>query len=159
MPFGNSVDAYVAATPAVDREVTCAVNLAFILSSSAADGGATAVPDGQLLFVTSGWEHSCAIDEDNEPTCFGSNKEGELDLTKDAKFAQFALGTNLTCGLLTGGTIFCYGADAHEQATGKPEGSDWVGLDCGSTHCCAFDSASNVSCWGDDSKGQATPEL
>ena len=39
-----------------------------------------------------------------------------------------------------------------------PDGDDWTLLAVGAFHSCAMDVSGDVSCWGMDDDGQATPE-
>lgn len=88
--------------------------------------------------IAAGGEHVCAITSSGDTYCWGTNVSGELGVattescsgsasysvvcstlpvhvTGVPKFIDIAAGSNHTCGLVSDGSVYCWGADDHGQ--------------------------------------------
>lgn len=78
--------------------------------------------------VEAGHRHTCAIDESGTLWCFGTSADGELGTLaasgrptspptqlKDEPWASVSLGTAFTCGIRTGGALYCWGRNREAQ--------------------------------------------
>ncbi len=131
-----------------------------------------------VVSITAGGEHSCAILSDGSVECWGANNRGQLgdgtieggseprpvvDLNGSA-IAISATREN-TCAVLDDGTVQCWGAHEHgmlgtevlmyQNTPVEVEGiSDAVDVASGIEHVCALLSSGQVKCWGNNSLGQ-----
>jgi alpha-tubulin suppressor-like RCC1 family protein len=79
--------------------------------------------------LTVGWEHSCALDLQQQAWCWGDNDAGQLGLgtveplhvtspvraTFDLRFVSLTLPLSATCGLTGRGELHCWGYNARRQ--------------------------------------------
>ncbi len=104
-------------------------SLAFLLVSVAEAGASVCVegPSGSLVHLMSGGSfHSCAIDAEGDPYCWGRDGSGQLgdggvSVDRDVpgpvdtsgiggkSFVMLEAGRQHTCGLTTDGDIYCWG--------------------------------------------------
>ena len=129
-----------------------------------------------------GWEHSCAVHDTGEVSCWGDNSHGEIGSGQDGATTiplpakavgiddavSVTAGHWHTCALRQTGGISCWGADHDGQlGDGRIGGdidsfvpvdvidiSDAVGVSAGGEHTCAVHATGEVSCWGDNWKGE-----
>ncbi len=68
---------------------------------------------------------------------------------------EVAAGYLITCGIVTDGTVKCWGYDTYEDVLGQAPGpvGHWS-LASGARHSCATSSDSSVTCWGASDDGQ-----
>ena len=145
-------------------------------------------PAGTLLrnivSITAGRSHTCALLENGTAKCWGLNINGRLangntnpfSLTPAAvlespgtplaNIVQIAAGQNHTCAVLEGGTVKCWGennngklgngARANTQATPVTVGGieDAISIAAGYDHTCAVIMGGTAKCWGENSSGQ-----
>lgn len=130
-----------------------------------------------IVAVSAGGDHSCAITSQGELSCWGRNFNGELGngTTTDSNIPVVVIGSNVvavsageyhTCALLASGGVKCWGDNSAGQlGTGVINSSatpvDVVGLDAGvhtiaagGGHSCAATSGAGVLCWGDNDGGE-----
>jgi alpha-tubulin suppressor-like RCC1 family protein len=140
-----------------------------------------------LLFswVSAGPSHTCAIATNAKAYCWGSNSDGQLgDGTttdrwspklvgggyswKQIEVGGFSAYSGFTCGLTTGGRIYCWGSNSYGQlgnggtsyyATPWPSEVTDVGvtyrqLAAGGGHTCAVSTTNTAYCWGEADNGQ-----
>lgn len=130
-----------------------------------------------IVAVSAGGHHSCAISAQGALSCWGRNFSGELGngTTTDSNIPVVVIGSDVvavsageyhTCALLASGAVKCWGNNSAGQlGTGSTNGStvpvDVVGLDAGvhtiaagSGHSCAATSGAGVLCWGDNDGGE-----
>ena len=69
---------------------------------------------------------------------------------------EVSAGGGHTCALAGDGTVTCWGADNHGQATPPPGLTGVTEVSAGGGHTCALEGDDTVTCWGDDGSGQAT---
>ncbi|MBT8496068.1 MAG: hypothetical protein KJO07_23695, partial [Deltaproteobacteria bacterium] len=127
--------------------------------------------------VAAGDNHSCVL-AGAAVSCWGSNGAGQLGLTVDnapvdpapgtavapalpaVDALDLAAGANHSCALMTGGGVFCWGANGAGQA-GQPEGGNQVlspvqvtlpaaatAVFAADNNTCALLDDSRVFCWG-----------
>lgn len=147
------------------------------------DSGST--PLANVVAVTNGAGHSCALLANGRAKCWGSNADGQLgDGTRttpvspaNAVFVKtsstavmqniraIAAGDRHTCALLADGTARCWGANDAGQVTGHP-GNDiltpasvagGVAIAAGEHHTCVLGTSVSATCWGWNSSGELGP--
>lgn len=109
--------------------------------------GAARPPDlDDVLTLTAGVAHTCALREGGVVTCWGDDSFGQ-STPPDATFLGVEAGHDFTCGVTTGGELRCWGNDLVGQST-PPEGADWVTVSAGGYHAMALDAWGKHTCWG-----------
>ena len=126
-----------------------------------------------------GWEHACAVHATGEVSCWGDNSRGELGNGEESGFQPLPVkvgdiddavavtaGHWHTCALRESGSISCWGANHDGQLGngGDEDGSavpvdvadisDAVAVSAGGEHTCALHSTGEISCWGDNWRGE-----
>lgn len=141
--------------------------------------------------VALGDYHTCATRADGFLWCWGGHAHGSVRRSPDSRhpvptpvrltpaetpeaaplrFAATGLGDGHTCGLTTGGDIFCWGSGPERLGTGRkslhaqflfpldaaklPSGTLFTSLAVGSGHSCGISSEGRVYCWGRNDRGQ-----
>ncbi len=140
--------------------------------------------DGRALVdITVGDTHSCALEDDGDVVCWGSDDAGQLgDGADDGASALLPVdvvglpgpaihvraGRDHTCALLTDGDVACWGSDAFGQlGSGDGVGGERVSpslvaglpervvaVSSGLRFSCALLRSGRVYCWGEDDRGQ-----
>jgi alpha-tubulin suppressor-like RCC1 family protein len=64
--------------------------------------------------VSTGGLHTCGLETDGTPACWGSNAEGQ-SAPSAGTFTQVTAGDNHTCGVKTDGAFVCWGSNALGQ--------------------------------------------
>jgi len=136
----------------------------------------------EIVDITAGAEHSCALARDGTAGCWGANESGQLGIdafgefkTSAAPIAAFTFrriraGARHTCGVDSEGAVWCWGDNDRGQlgldggdlaAPTEPVRLDGtaVWLAAGGDHTCAIVMAAEAPtpqlyCWGDNSHGQ-----
>lgn len=143
--------------------------------------------------VSVGNTHACGIfDFDGAAYCWGHNDHGELGVAAPAdtcdlepcsrvavpvedaaggpsalRFISLSAGGHFTCGVTTGGEVYCWGKNREGQlgdgsmndssapvpVTGT-RGETFTVVDTGFLHACALTDRGRVYCWGENSSGQ-----
>jgi alpha-tubulin suppressor-like RCC1 family protein len=113
-----------------------------ILGDGSNDSGSTipvAVDDTgvlkgkKLIYINSGYEHTCAIDNDGQSYCWGyRNNKGQLGDGSEKRSLS----------------------PVRVKMDGALKGHKLVSISAGSYHTCALDSEGAAYCWGDNSSGQ-----
>ena len=96
--------------------------------------------------ISSGYWHTCALEEDGRLVCWGSMKNGE-SLRTDGKFKALSGGWAHVCALHEDGTPECWGDDSAGQAS-PPAGEKFVSISTGLYHTCALREDGSPVCWG-----------
>ncbi|GIV95657.1 MAG: hypothetical protein KatS3mg057_0314 [Herpetosiphonaceae bacterium] len=144
-------------------------------------GGAT--PLTNVLALSAGYAHSCALVADGSARCWGANGAGQLgDGTTTSSASPVVVGgatplTNVlalsagsyhSCALLADGGVRCWGANWSGQlgdgsTTSSPSPvavggatplTDIVALSAGGEYSCALLADGGVRCWGRNDYGQ-----
>ena len=72
--------------------------------------GQTTTPDvGGFVQVASGGYHSCAVSEQGNLACWGSNAFGQGEAPADLGITTLSAGRDRTCGLVPGERVVCWG--------------------------------------------------
>jgi alpha-tubulin suppressor-like RCC1 family protein len=138
--------------------------------------------------ITAGGSHTCGLERRNtNPAvgnvwCWGSNANGQLGnggfalrslvpvlalpAGNAVVFTEVDAGVNHTCGLSSGGEVYCWGFNpAGQVGTGAPTSSipasvnapaglTFTNVAAGNTSSCARSSSGTVYCWGGNGGGQ-----
>ena len=134
---------------------------------------------GAVKALASGGNHYCALEDGNVMKCWGDNKYGQLGIGTDTQVVgprdvrnlpgvvtQMALGQSHTCVLLDVGSVWCWGANQHDQVGTQSEiipgevpfftgpsaevalGAQAVAITAGRYFVCATLADGLLSCWG-----------
>jgi alpha-tubulin suppressor-like RCC1 family protein len=130
------------------------------------------------VYISAGYNHSCAIRTDRTAWCWGSNDTGQLgdgtsadkNTPEQVAFAQpvvwISAGYHLTCAVTSAGRPYCWGEGGNGAlGNGNTQDSFWpvevthsgeqyVFVDSGDLHSCGTTTTGTVMCWGDDATGQ-----
>ena len=104
--------------------------------------------------LDAGSYHTCALRENGEPVCWGSDEDGQ-STPPDGKLKSISAGYNHTCGLSENGDAICWGDDRFGQST--PPGGKFKTISAGHAHTCALRDDGEAVCWGGNHFGRATP--
>ena len=131
-----------------------------------------------LTQTTSGYSFTCGLTSGGAAQCWGSGASGQLgngtstgNTTPQAVtgltsgVTQISAGAFFACGLLSGGTVECWGANESGQlgngttttSTTPVVVSGVTGataISAGYSHACALLSSGSVMCWGGNGSGQ-----
>lgn len=135
--------------------------------------GATPTPmnTGGLSFtvVSAGGEHTCGVTTTGAGYCWGVNDAGQLgDGTQSTtstwvpvagglSFSTLSAGLyKNTCGLTTGGVVYCWGFDFGftPRPPSDPSELGFTTISTGYVHACAAAPSHAAHCWGEDTYGQ-----
>lgn len=137
---------------------------------------------GNVIGVTAGWAHTCALLDDGSATCWGLNDNGQLGgwtgeswsagiETQPVEVRGLTGATTLvagaahTCALMSDGGVTCWGNNSFDQfgdGTGDNATTpipisltaNVTGLSAGWAHNCAVDTGGSFACWGFNDSGQ-----
>lgn len=165
----------------------CGVTLPGVLLASALGALVAVAVDAQPASaetsprqVEVGQNHACVLDPGGLVTCWGDDAAGQVSdwgrwRYRSQRFASISAGSFSTCGILTDGSVMCWGYP--EQDNGAHRESDhrdwdewiadpdtdyagWVNtppstvefkpgsLSVGNFHACAIRTSGELSCWG-----------
>lgn len=128
-----------------------------------------------FIAITTGERHTCAIDSQHDAWCWGDNSLGQLGLGSSTratrggplprrvlgghKFASLSASWFSTCGVTTGGDVYCWGYNGmgvtgsplHPPTTTPNRVAFRVAIRSvagGANHMCAISTQSRMFCWG-----------
>ncbi|MBX6364649.1 MAG: protein kinase [Gemmatimonadetes bacterium] len=127
--------------------------------------------------IAAGGTHTCELNEEGHPVCWGSNARGQLGgastggagggvrVASPRRFAVLTAGTSHTCALATTGEAFCWGANDSGQlgnASTRPSTEPvrvagqrrYTAIAAGASHTCALTEGGAAYCWGANDDGQ-----
>jgi len=130
-----------------------------------------------VVQVTEGFYHTCALKEDGTVWCWGRNSEGQLgdgtttnrltpvQVNNLSGVVQITAGDLHTCAVKQDGTVWCWGYNRYGQlGDGTTTNrltpvqvknlSNVVQIAAGHLHTCALKQDGTVWCWGNNSDGQ-----
>ena len=139
------------------------------------------VKDSDWQQLATGLYHTCGLKQDRSLWCWGGNMSGQLgnaSLPVDDKaqtatpqsiagtWASVSAGTTHTCGIMTDGSLWCWGDNSSGQlgiaskvSQGTPAavtvpGVTWARVTAGMVHTCAVGTDGSLWCWGKDADGE-----
>jgi alpha-tubulin suppressor-like RCC1 family protein len=128
--------------------------------------------------VSTGYNLACALSQDGDAYCWGSNQYGQLgngstipsstpvQVAGGMKFTSIVAGGNLfACGLATTGAAYCWGwnqagylgnGSTSNSSTPVPVagGLTFASIATGSFNACGLTSSGAAYCWGENAAGQ-----
>jgi alpha-tubulin suppressor-like RCC1 family protein len=134
--------------------------------------------EGDIVAVSAGGQHTCAVTSDGGVRCWGLNTDGQLgngttdnssspvDVTGFSNAINVSAGLFHTCALTGSGGVKCWGRNSSgqlgdETTTKRLTPVDVSGLtsgvttvQAGSFHTCARTTTGGVKCWGSNVQGQ-----
>ena len=111
-----------------------------------------------LSTVSSGVGHTCGLNPDGNPVCWGRNDYGQATPPSGEKLTAISSGDYHTCGLRLDGIPVCWGVDALVRTT-PVAGEKLVTISSGESHICGLRTDGIPVCWGGNRVGQATPPV
>lgn len=131
---------------------------------------------GGFVQVSAGRDSTCALHENGEVWCWGTNQEGNLGTGDRSDQAtpfhvslarpalQISVRERVSCAVLEGGALWCWGDNAEGQmgqGTAGDDalvpiqvpGSNWTAVSAGQGHVCALRAPGSLWCWGRNSDG------
>lgn len=155
------------------------VPLVLLASASPAPPPATATASDVVgAGLSAGFDHTCRLLEGGELRCWGANDQGQVGDGSDSlrampvpvrgdglTFTAVSAGHKRTCGIVTGGQLFCWGMETARipgQAMGpsrhepvlEVEGRTFASVSVGSQHACALTDGGEAFCWGRNHSGE-----
>jgi len=135
--------------------------------------------DSEVMAISAGGQHTCALTATGGVMCWGSNSSGQLGIgaTDSEQFPTPVSGLNAgvtaistghhhACALTSAGGVLCWGENQYGQlgdgttinrrVPTKVLGlsSGVVAIAAGGSHTCALTSAGGAKCWGGNTFGQ-----
>jgi alpha-tubulin suppressor-like RCC1 family protein len=132
--------------------------------------------------ISAGYNHTCALKNNGNVLCWGSNSSGELSLPLTTPnlasptsviglgsgIVKLSAGGNRTCVLTNSTGVLCWGGFVTQQfedggSSGYSQlpstvvglnGIDTTQISAGTSHTCALKSSGNVLCWGGNAYGE-----
>ncbi len=103
-----------------------------------------------------GHDHACALATNGTPGAGARATRASSRPAAEATFRQISASGNLhSCGVLTDGTVACWGYDGDNQSS--PPTDQFTQVSTGGQHSCGILANGTLACWGGNDKGQATP--
>jgi alpha-tubulin suppressor-like RCC1 family protein len=142
---------------------------------------ASSAPLTNVLAVSSGIDHTCALKDDGRVFCWGWNSSGQLGdglnvdrnmaapvnfgTTNTTIMSAITAGALHTCAITTTGDVMCWGhGDSGQLGNASNSGSiipviasglsGVSAVAAGGFHTCALNAMGGVACWGLATKGQ-----
>jgi alpha-tubulin suppressor-like RCC1 family protein len=126
-----------------------------------------------VVDVSVGINHGCALDDAGSLYCWGQNTHGQLGIggggnatepqSLDSTWERVRAGTNHVCAIDTGGELYCWGSnnggrlgvgDEEERDSPTRVDGSWTEVAAGANSTCAIDDEGRVHCWGSNDDGK-----
>lgn len=132
-------------------------------------GGEAFPPEDVVLeSISAGAIHTCGLDEDRKPVCWGPGVAadacdninaaatpcGQGD-PPDEKMLLISSGFSHTCAILPGAEARCWGSDVYSQS--RVPGGRFTQIASGVDHSCGITLTGALRCWGQDNQLKTTP--
>ncbi len=132
------------------------------------------LPKGKFVDIAVGHSQMCAIDTEGKSTCWWTNppKKRKSDTTADillthglnqgsidppaGEFSNIEAEYSITCGLLKGGAIKCWGHSLDGLISDVPDGT-FTQFALGTHSACALRNDGTLACWGSLIENGHTP--
>jgi len=133
----------------------------------------------EIMSISGGYKHSCGLLSNGSIMCWGLNTDGQIGdgtttsprknpvfVNTTESFVSIAGGIYHTCGLLSNGSMMCWGRNSNGQigdgTTTTPRKNpvfvntteSFVSITAGSYHTCGLLSNGSMMCWGYNNYGQ-----
>lgn len=165
------------------------------LGNNSPSGSTTPVPvtsNSTWLQISAGNATTCGIQSDRSAWCWGSNASGQCGISPgsdwkpvariptavytgfspgdNSTWVILALGANHACGIMDGGTLWCWGSsDVGALGNGELQSTrlvpqqiggatDWLTVASGVDFSCAIKTNGTLCCWGNNIFGQCGRE-
>lgn len=122
------------------------------------DFGQWSPPNGEYQQLAVGLMHSCALDFNNQVTCWGNNQFGQSS-PPAVPLIMVNSGRTMSCGINSSKELVCWGANEVNQRTGLdtvPFG-EFIDVAVGQNHACALKVDHTIVCWGSNIMGKSDP--
>jgi alpha-tubulin suppressor-like RCC1 family protein len=114
---------------------------------------------GKVIKVSSGAEHTCALNDQGTVNCWGSNGSGQTKVPLSlGNVIEISAGYYHTCVLDDHGAVKCWGENVSGQSTVPANLGKILAISAGSGFTCAVDDKGKVTCWG-SKYGQKSPPV
>ncbi len=110
--------------------------------------------DGEFLSVSAGYDFNCAVNVDQDITCWGWNLNGQVPEHIDGPFDSVDVSDKHACAIKAGRSIACWGSNDEGQAPAAVAGS-FMSVSATSISTCAVETGGDLRCWGTNANGQA----
>jgi hypothetical protein len=110
---------------------------------------------GEDMGVSAKWDHTCALLNTGNITCWGLNTNGSSNNYTLGNAISVSAGDQHTCALLNTGNITCWGADSSYGETKNYTGGNALSISTADQHTCALLNNGNITCWGRNLEGQS----
>lgn len=157
--------------------VSAGPTMAYVTSAGLADSVAISVtpplPIGsRYVQVAVKADHACATSDDGNTYCWGNNAGGWVNPTSTQaqyttpvqvigvpKLTSLVFGSAFTCGVATGGDLYCWGTIPTDASNARgvrvvAAGMKFTQVAAGSAHACGLIQSGDVYCWGKNGSGQ-----
>ena len=130
-----------------------------------------------IVQVSVGDNHTCAVSKSDAVFCWGSNESGKVGMSGSVitlfkafnlfriTATQVSAGNHHTCALKVDSTVICWGSGSEGQlglgsgntnsTTTIPNLNNVVQISTKGDYTCALNTDSKVLCWGDNEYGRA----
>lgn len=119
-------------------------------------------PEGTYTVLSAGNHHNCAIRDDGQAICWGTDSWDNYGQSSPppGTYKAIAAGLYHSCALNTEGHAICWGCGGGlNGSNGQCEDhtGPFIAIATGHTHSCALDSTGNIECWGENDLEQCNP--
>ena len=109
------------------------------------------------VLVSAGGQHTCALRESGELTCWGRDAQGQAP-EPAVGFRSVSVGGNeysgvYACAVRDSGEVVCWGVNKEGRAAAPP--GTYHSVSAGVTHTCAVRTSGEIDCWGHNYRGRA----